>query len=58
MKTNLNPRKLSGLGHARGWAAVAFGPSSLELTTNLAPATTPSSRTRPIGLPFIIECRS
>jgi len=33
VKTNLNPRKLSGLGHARGWAAVAFGPSSLELTT-------------------------
>ncbi len=33
MRANLKPRKLSGLGHARGWAAVAFGPSSLELTT-------------------------
>ncbi len=33
MKANLNPRKLAGLGHARGWAALAFGASSLELTT-------------------------
>ncbi len=33
MRANLNPRKLGGLGHARGWAAVAFGTSSLELTT-------------------------
>ena len=33
MRANRNPRKLSGLGHARDWAAVAFGPSRLELTT-------------------------
>ena len=33
MRVNLNPRKLSGLGHARDWAAIAFGPSNLELTT-------------------------
>jgi type IV pilus assembly protein PilM len=33
VKANLNPRKLAGLGHARGWAALAFGVSSLELTT-------------------------
>ena len=28
-----NPRKLGGLRHARGWAAIAFGPAGLELTT-------------------------
>jgi Tfp pilus assembly PilM family ATPase len=33
VKANLNPRKLAGLGHARGWAALAFGVSNLELTT-------------------------
>ncbi len=33
MKASLNPRKLTGLGHIRGWAAVAFGESTLELTT-------------------------
>jgi Tfp pilus assembly PilM family ATPase len=39
MRANLNPRKLGSLGHARGWAAVAFGPSSLELTTVRADGT-------------------
>ncbi len=33
MRSALNPRKLTHIGHARGWAAVAFGASSLELTT-------------------------
>jgi type IV pilus assembly protein PilM len=32
VRASLNPRKLTGLGHARDWAAVAFGASSLELT--------------------------
>lgn len=32
MRASFNPRKLAGLGHARNWAAVAFGASSLELT--------------------------
>jgi Tfp pilus assembly PilM family ATPase len=39
VKPNLDPRKLRGLGHARSWAAVAFGPSSLELTTVRAEGT-------------------
>jgi hypothetical protein len=33
VKTGLNPRKLTHLGQARGWAAVAFGTASLDLTT-------------------------
>jgi type IV pilus assembly protein PilM len=33
VKAILNPRKLTHLGQARGWAAVAFGASSLDLTT-------------------------
>lgn len=33
MKGILSPRKLTHLGQARGWAAVAFGASSLDLTT-------------------------
>ncbi len=33
MRASLNPRKLAHLGQARGWAAVAFGASSLDLTT-------------------------
>ena len=33
MKASLNPRKLTGLGQARGWAALAFGTSTLELAT-------------------------
>ncbi|HUI08037.1 MAG TPA: pilus assembly protein PilM [Verrucomicrobiae bacterium] len=33
MKASLDPRKLTRLGQARSWAAVAFGASSLELTT-------------------------
>ena len=33
MKASLNPRKLTHLGQTRGWAAVAFSGSSLELTT-------------------------
>ena len=33
MKAIFNPRKLTHLGQARGWAAVAFGVSSLDLTT-------------------------
>jgi len=33
MRARLNPRNLAHIGHARGWAAVAFGGSRLELTT-------------------------
>src|SRR5258708_755618 len=33
MRASLNPRKLTRLGHNRGWAAVSFNQSSLELTT-------------------------
>ena len=33
MRANLNPRKLTGIGHSRGWAALAFGDAKLELTT-------------------------
>jgi hypothetical protein len=33
VKASLNPRKLTKLGHGRDWAAVAFGPAGLELTT-------------------------
>ena len=33
MKASLNPRKLAHLGQTRGWAAVAFSESRLELTT-------------------------
>lgn len=33
MRPSLNPRKLAHIGHARGWAAVAFGSSRLDLTT-------------------------
>lgn len=33
MRPSLNPRKLAHLGQARGWAAVAFGGSQLDLTT-------------------------
>ena len=33
MKASLDPRKLTHIGQARGWAAVAFGASSLELAT-------------------------
>ena len=33
MRTSLSPRNLAHLGQARGWAAVAFGVSSLDLTT-------------------------
>lgn len=33
MRASLNPRKLAHLGQARGWAAVAFGSASLDLTT-------------------------
>jgi Tfp pilus assembly PilM family ATPase len=33
MRVSLDPRKLARIGHARGCAAVAFGPSSLELAT-------------------------
>ena len=33
MRPSLNPRKLAHIGQARGWAAVAFGGSRLELTT-------------------------
>src|SRR5579871_569847 len=39
MKATLDPRKLSGFGHARGWAAVAFDQSSLELTAPRAEGT-------------------
>ncbi len=58
MRANLNPRKLSRLGHARGWAAVAFGPSSLELTTVRAEGTevnvlqqSSASAAPPAGMP-------
>ena len=33
MKILFDPRKLARIGQTRGWAAVAFGGSSLELTT-------------------------
>jgi type II secretory pathway component PulL len=33
VKAGRSPRKLTHLGHARGWAAVAFGTASLDLTT-------------------------
>jgi len=33
VKASLDPRKLGALRHSRGWAAIAFGPSGLELTT-------------------------
>ena len=33
MIPSLNPRKLAHIGHARGWAAVAFEGSGLKLTT-------------------------
>jgi len=33
VKASLNPRKLANLGQSRGWAAVAFGPANLDLTT-------------------------
>jgi hypothetical protein len=33
MKASLDPRKLTRIGQARGWAAVAFNASNLELTT-------------------------
>ncbi|MGO9243954.1 MAG: pilus assembly protein PilM [Verrucomicrobiia bacterium] len=33
MRPSLNPRKLAHIGHARGWAAVAFEGSRLKLTT-------------------------
>ena len=33
MRPSLNPRKLAHIGHARGWAAVAFEGSQLKLTT-------------------------
>jgi hypothetical protein len=33
VRTSLSPRNLARLGQARGWAAVAFGASSLDLTT-------------------------
>jgi Tfp pilus assembly PilM family ATPase len=33
VRANLDPRKLGTLRHTRGWAAIAFGPSGLELTT-------------------------
>ena len=39
MRADLNPRKLAGLGHARGWAAFAFGAASLDLTTARADGT-------------------
>ena len=39
MRASLDPRKLGGLGHARGWAAIAFGSASLELTTARAEGT-------------------
>ena len=58
MRANLNPRKLAGLGHARGWAAFAFGASSLDLTTARADGTEVSvlqqssaSTAPPAGMP-------
>ena len=39
MRRSLNPRNLAHLGQARGWAAVAFGASSLDLTTARAEGT-------------------
>src|ERR1051326_1130398 len=39
MRTSLNPRNLAHLGQARGWAAVAFGAASLDLTTARADGT-------------------
>jgi hypothetical protein len=39
VRPSLNPRKLAHIGQARGWAAVAFGGSRLELTTARAEGT-------------------
>jgi hypothetical protein len=33
VKLSVSPRQLAHIGHARGWAAVTFGGSRLELTT-------------------------